>query len=71
MFQPFNVNEPRLVYVDERNRWIGGLSVTIIDFYVTVLTPLLHCGEASLQLSENITFFAICCICTRVIGSEA
>jgi hypothetical protein len=40
-------------------RETDGLSFIFIDFYVPAFTRL-HCSKAALQLSENITFFAIC-----------
>jgi hypothetical protein len=41
-------------------RKVDGLILIFIDFYVPVLTPRLNSTETSLQLSENITLFAIC-----------
>jgi hypothetical protein len=43
-------------------RKVDGASLIFIDFYVPVLTPHLNSSETSLQLSENITLFAVCCI---------
>jgi hypothetical protein len=40
------------------------LSLVFIDFYVPAFTPRLNSTETSLQLSENITLFAICRIYT-------
>jgi hypothetical protein len=51
-------------------REVDGLSLIFIDFYVPALTPRLRGGYTALQLSENITFFAICWIYTYVIGKE-
>jgi hypothetical protein len=39
-------------------RKVDGLSRIFIDFYVPVLTPRLNSSERSLQVSENIAFFA-------------
>jgi hypothetical protein len=41
-------------------RKVDGLSLIFIDFYVPAVTPRLNSTEASLQLSENITLFAVC-----------
>jgi hypothetical protein len=46
---------------------VDGLSLIPTDLYVSALTPRLYWGKTVLQLSGNITFFAICCIYTRVI----
>jgi hypothetical protein len=51
-------------------REIDVLSLTFIDFYVPVLSPRLSSTETSLQLSENITLFAVCRIYTGVINKE-
>jgi hypothetical protein len=51
-------------------RKVDGLSHIFIDFYVPALTPRLISMESSLQLSENITIFAVCCIYTGVISKE-
>jgi hypothetical protein len=40
-------------------RNVDGLSLLFIDFYVLALTPRLSSTETSLQLSENITPFAV------------
>jgi hypothetical protein len=48
-------------------RKIVGLSLIFIDFYVPALTPRLNSTETSLQLSEDITLFAVCRIYTGVI----
>jgi hypothetical protein len=37
-----------------------GMSLMFIDFYVPAPTPHLNNTETSLQLSENITLFAVC-----------
>jgi len=50
---------------------IDALSLSLIDFYVPALTPRFHRSENTLQLSENITIFAICCIYTRVISEDS
>jgi hypothetical protein len=47
---------------------IVGLSFNLIDFYVPVLTPKFHLGEAALHLSKNVTFFANFPTETRVIS---
>jgi hypothetical protein len=39
---------------------IDGLILNLIDFYVSAPTPELHQSNATLQFSENITFFVIC-----------
>jgi hypothetical protein len=49
---------------------IDDLSLILIDFYVTALTPRLHGSEAAMQLSENITILAACTIYTCVISEE-
>jgi hypothetical protein len=51
-------------------RKVDGLSLIFIDFYVS---PRLNSTETSLQLSENITLFAVCRIYlyTGVISKEA
>jgi hypothetical protein len=49
---------------------IDGLSFNVLDFYVPLLTPHLSCTETSLQLSENISFFASCRIYTGVNHKE-
>jgi hypothetical protein len=46
------------------------LSLIVVNFYVPALTPRLNSTETSLQLSENITFFAVCRIYTGVISKE-
>jgi hypothetical protein len=40
---------------------VDGLSLILVDFYVSALTPCHHCSEAALQLPENIDLFALCC----------
>jgi hypothetical protein len=52
-------------------RRVDGMSLTFIDFYVPALTPRLNSTEISLQLSENITLFAVCSIYTGVNSKEA
>jgi hypothetical protein len=49
---------------------VDGLSLIFIDFYVPAITPRLNNTEASLKLSENVTLFAVCRICTGVISKE-
>jgi hypothetical protein len=51
-------------------RKVDGLSLIFIDFYVTTLTPSLNSTDTSLQLSENITLFAVCRIYRGVISEE-
>jgi hypothetical protein len=45
-------------------RKVDDLSRIFIDFYVPLLTPRLNSTETSLQLSENVTLFAVCRIYT-------
>jgi hypothetical protein len=52
-------------------RKVDGLSLIFTDFYVPAPTPCLNSTKTSLQLSENITLFAVCRIYTGVIGKEA
>jgi hypothetical protein len=47
----------------ESVRKIDGLSPIFINFYVPALTPRLSSTETLLQLSENITLFAVCFVC--------
>jgi hypothetical protein len=49
-------------------REIDGLSIIFIDLYVPALTPWLHRSGVSLQLSEIVRFFAICCNCHQEMG---
>jgi hypothetical protein len=51
-------------------RKVDGLSLILIDIYVAALKPRLISTGTSLQLSENITLFVICCIYTGVIGKD-
>jgi hypothetical protein len=51
-------------------RKIGGPSLIFIDFYVPAHTPCLSRSETLLQLSENITLFAVCHIYTGVVTEE-
>jgi hypothetical protein len=51
-------------------RKVDGLSLIFIDFYVSALTTRLSNTETSLQLSENITLFAVCRIYTGVVSKE-
>jgi hypothetical protein len=53
-------------------REVHYLSLIFIDFNVLALTPRLNSTENSLQLSENITLFAVCRIYkfTSVISKE-
>jgi hypothetical protein len=51
-------------------RKLDGLSLIFIDLYVPMLTPSLSSTETSLQLSENVTFFAVCRIYGGVISKE-
>jgi hypothetical protein len=48
--------------VPKSRRKIDGLSLVFIDFYVPAHTPRLNFTETSLQISENINLFAVCCI---------
>jgi hypothetical protein len=51
-------------------RKVDGLNLIFIEFYVPALTPCLNSTECSLQLYENITFFAVCRIYTGTISKE-
>jgi hypothetical protein len=51
-------------------RKVDGSCFIFIDFYVPTLTPRLNSTETSLQLSENITLFAVCRMYTGVISKE-
>jgi hypothetical protein len=51
-------------------RKVDCLSLNLIYFYVPAHTPRLNYTETSLQLSENITLFAVCRIYTGVISKE-
>jgi hypothetical protein len=52
-------------------RNVDGLSLIFIEFYVPVLTLRINNTETSLQLSGNITLFAVCRIYyTCVINKE-
>jgi hypothetical protein len=51
-------------------RKVDDPSFIFIDFYVPGLIPRLYCTETSLQISENITFFAVCRIDTGIISKE-
>jgi hypothetical protein len=46
-------------------RKVNGLALIFIDFYVPARTPRLNITETSLQLSENITLFAVCRIYSK------
>jgi hypothetical protein len=52
-------------------RKVDDLSLMFIGFYVPAFTPRLNSSETSLQLSENITTFAVCDMYTDVISKEA
>jgi hypothetical protein len=52
-------------------RKVDGFNIIFIYFYVPALTPRLNSTETSLQLSENITLFAVCRIYRGVISKEA
>jgi hypothetical protein len=54
----------------KRMRKVDGLSLILIDFYVPALTSRLNSTETSLQLSENITLFAVRYINTGIISKE-
>jgi hypothetical protein len=51
-------------------RKVDGLRLIFIDFCVPALPPHLNSTEPSLQLSANITVFAISRIYTGVISKE-
>jgi hypothetical protein len=51
-------------------RKVDGLSLIFIDVYVPAFTPRFKSTESSLQLSENITLFAVCRIRTGGISRE-
>jgi hypothetical protein len=51
-------------------RKVDDLRFIFINFYAPVRTPGLNSAETSLQLSENITAFAVCRINTGVINME-
>jgi hypothetical protein len=53
-------------------RKVDALSLIFIVFYVPALIPLLNSIETSLQLSEKVTFFAVCrvLVYTDVISKE-
>jgi hypothetical protein len=59
-----NLGRPKSV------RKVDGLSLIFIDFYVPTLTPRLNNTETSLQITKNITIFAVCRIYTGVISKE-
>jgi hypothetical protein len=48
-------------------RTVDGLSLILIYFYVPALTSRRINTEPSLQLSENITLFAVCYMYTGII----
>jgi hypothetical protein len=54
----------------KQDKLVDRVSLIFIEFYVPPLTPRLNRTETSLQLSENITFFAVCRIYTGVIKKE-
>jgi hypothetical protein len=51
-------------------RKVESLSLIFTDFYAPVLTSHLNSTKISLQLSANITLFAVCCIYTGVNSNE-
>jgi hypothetical protein len=51
-------------------RKVDGLNLIFIHFYVPALTPRLSSTGTSLQLTENITLFAVCCIYTGAISKD-
>jgi hypothetical protein len=51
-------------------RKVDDLSPIYVYFYVPALTSRLNSTETSLQLSENMTLFAVCRICIGVISKE-
>jgi hypothetical protein len=54
----------------ESLRKVDGLSRIFIDFYVPEVTPSLSSTKTSLQLSENMTHFAVCLKYSDVISKE-
>jgi hypothetical protein len=52
-------------------RKVNDLRLIFTDFYVPALTPRLNGTETSLQLSENMTLFAVCHLHTGVISKES
>jgi hypothetical protein len=56
--------------VPKSMRKVDGLSLIFINFNVPVLTAHLNSIETLLQLSENVTLFAVCDKCTGVISKE-
>jgi hypothetical protein len=65
-----SIQRTRSVRGSRSMRKVDGLSNILIDFYVLVLTPRLNRMETSLQLSENITLFAVCLIYAGAINKE-
>jgi hypothetical protein len=51
-------------------REIDGLSLVFIYFYVPAFTSWLRRIEAAVQLSEILTFFAICGVETHFISKD-
>jgi hypothetical protein len=49
-------------------RKVVDLSLTFVECHVPALISHLNSTKTSLQLSDNITFFAVCCIYTGVIS---
>jgi hypothetical protein len=51
-------------------RKVDDLSLIFIDFCVPTLTSSLNSSDTSLQLSENLTLYAVCRIYTGVNSKE-
>jgi hypothetical protein len=51
-------------------RKVASLNLIFIDFYVSALTLCFNNTETLLQLSENITLFAVCRIYKGIISKE-
>jgi hypothetical protein len=49
---------------------VDGLSFLFVNLNVAALTPRLHCGETVLELSKDMTLFAISAIQVRIIGKQ-
>jgi hypothetical protein len=52
-------------------RKVDGLSLLFSDLYLPALIPCLNSAKISLQLSQNITIFAVCHIYIGVFSKEA
>jgi hypothetical protein len=51
-------------------RKVDGLGLILIDFYVLALISHVNSTETSLQLSENIALFAICCGYSGIVSKD-